>query len=136
MQSLFTIRQIRHTAFVMLIVWLLTLGIGLANACLVVPGADRLSPTGPVASAVHRDVDDHAASVDKATCISFCAAEQTTLVKGSSQWELAACLGLLAALFFTGIIVPMADPAAHQRVACVPTWLEPPVSIRFLRLII
>ena len=139
----------------MLFIWLLALGAGIANACLVhenharhghlghqgagftsmaVAGPDALTagqasvkaPTGP---------GDLNISPGKMACQSFCAAEQTGLAKQKT--------GGLAHSDFVPVLAAIAwlapSPAVGASlwpVAAHPAWSEPAVSIRFLRLTI
>src|ERR1035437_9412364 len=98
MKSFFNARRTRYTAVVMLFVWLMSLGIGVANACLVQPdhgsrdyfsqghsGADltaladhQAAPDHVATKSVHSD--ESTSSPGKITCLHFCVAEQSTLI--------------------------------------------------------
>ena len=87
-------------------------------------------------AAFHKDGDEHTPSVEKATCISFCAAEKTTLIK--QQLEGSTGMDLLPVLLLSGLIVCLIDQdqGSQQRPHLRPTWPEPPISLRFSRLTI
>lgn len=120
----------------MLLVWLMALGIGVANACLLTQDQGRHGLSVPVSLEIYQDAGEHALSPDDAVCLSFCAAEQTTLVKVQSQLDGSAGLSFVPALFFTGLLVPPIDRLSSLEALGSPTWSEPPVSIRFPRLTI
>ena len=152
MKSLFSARRIRHTATLMLFVWLTSLGIGVANACLVQqyhgprdyfshgrPGTDlaalperHAAPDHFATSSVHSD--ENTSSPDKTTCLDFCVAQQSTLVtdhlNGLPQLDLA------PVLFLTGLLVPTTDQTSPLEALESPTWSELAVALRYLRLII
>jgi hypothetical protein len=136
----------------MLFVWLMSLGIGLANACLLqqnqgsreyfspsLSGIDLTAiperhgePKHFATSTVHSD--ENTSSPEKITCLHFCVAEQSTLV--SDHWVGLAQLDLLPVLFLTGLLVPATDQTSSPQAFANPVWSEPPVSIRYLRLTI
>lgn len=136
MKSLFNSRRTRSAAIVMLLVWLMTLGIGVANACLLTQDQGRHGLSVPVSLEIYQDADEYALSPDDAACWSFCAAEQTTLVKVQPQFDGTAGLYFVPELFFTGWLVPAIDRVSPLEALGSPTWSEPPVSIRFSRLTI
>jgi hypothetical protein len=152
MKSFFSAQRTRYTAAVMLFVWLMSLGIGVANACMVQQdhgareyfsygrsGADltdpperQVAPAHFATSSVHSDEDT--SSPEKITCLHFCVAKQNILVtahlNGLPQLDLA------PVLFSTGLLVPATDQTSPLEALESPTWSEPPVSIRYLRLTI
>lgn len=154
MKSFFNHRRTRYTAAVMLFVWLLALGTGIANACLVQknhgPHGDPshshsvFTSTTAVKSDVtsdilvkttaHDDADEHEMSPEKAVCLNFCVAEQNTLVKHHADGL--ADVDIVPVLFLTWLLVPAVDQASKPEAFGSPTWSEPPVSIRYLRLTI
>lgn len=136
MKSFFNSRSTRSAAIVMLFVWLMTLGIGVANACLLTQDQGRHGLSVPASTEAYQNADEHALSPDAAVCLSFCAAEQTTLVKVQPQFDGSAGLYLVPVLFFTGWLVPAIDRVTPLEALGSPTWSEPPVSIRFSRLTI
>jgi hypothetical protein len=150
MKSFFSVRRTRYTAAVMLFVWLMSLGIGVANACLLQSdhGADKyfsrsnsatipaalagqdLAPVHIATSSVHSD--ENISSPEKITCLKFCVAEQNTLVKHHADGL--AGLDIVPVLFLTWLLVPAVDQAFQPEAFGSPTRSEPPVSIRYLRL--
>lgn len=152
MKSFFSARRTRCTAAVMLFVWLMSLGIGVANACLVQQnhgsrdyfGQGR-SGTGLTALAERQTVPDHVAtksvhsdesmsSPGKITCLNFCVAEQRTLI--TDHVDGLVHLDLVPILFLTGLPVPATDQTSTPEAFASVSWSEPPVSIRYLRLTI
>lgn len=136
MKSFFNSRNTRSAAIVMLFVWIMTLGIGVANACLLTQDQGRHGLSVPVSLDAYQTADEHALSPDAAVCLSFCAAEQTTLVKVSPQLDGPAGLSFVPVHFFTGWLVPPIDRIIQPEALGSPTWSGPPVSIRFSRLTI
>jgi len=152
MKPFFSARRTRHTTAVMLFVWLMSLGIGLANACLARQGdggPEYFSPghSGMASEVltqhdanldrlgkvqVHADENDQ--SPEKAACLNFCAAEQNTLVKHQADGLVAQAM--VPVLFLTSLLVPAADQSYPPEAFGSPSWSEPPVSIRYLRLTI
>lgn len=152
MKSFFSVQRTRYTAAVMLFVWMISLGIGVANACLLQqdqgprdyfsqgPAGNDL--TAHVEGVVSRDhfaanpvhSDEHTSSPEKITCLHFCEAEQSTLITGHLDGF--AHLDLVPILFLTGLPVPTTGQALPAQAFTSPSWSEPPVSIRFLRLTI
>lgn len=155
MKALFSQRRTRFTAAVMLIVWLLALGVGTANACLVqenhirhghlthqdarIESLERSGLDRPVVEHASARAQSDAGSHDiwpgKMACQSFCAGEQTGLAKQKT--------GGLAHSDFVPVLAAIAwlapSPAVGASlwpVAAHPAWSEPAVSIRFLRLTI
>ena len=152
MKSFFDAQRIRHTAALTLFVWLMSLGIGVANACLVqqdhgprgyvsqVRSGSALAalaelPAAPdhfATNSVHSD--ENTSSPETITCLDFCVAQQSTLVKdhlnGLPPSDLA------PVLFLTGLPVAATDQTSPPDALEDPAWSEPPVSIRYLRLTI
>ncbi len=136
----------------MLFVWVVSLGIGIANACLLPqnPGGHELSSHdrsgfNPEAHAEHNvalgnlakvqvTTDSNDQSPEKIACLDFCAAEQNTLVNHHTDALVAP--QVVPVLYLTGLLVPALDQPPHPDAFGSPTWLEPPVSIRYLRLTI
>ena len=139
----------------MLFVWLLALGAGIANACLVqedharhghrshrdsgftsviVTELDALT-IDHASEEAHLGAGDHEISLVKLACQNFCTAERTGVVK-QQTYEPA---NLDVALVLTSmwwVASPSADRASQLPALGDPAWSEPPVSIRFLRLTI
>ena len=117
-------RAIRFTAAVTLFIWLLAVGVGAVNACVVAENHAR-----------HGHLDHHDAQPAKQACQDFCAAGQTGVVKQAT--------GEPAHPDFMLVFAPLAwaVPWSALRVDHLLTandspWLDPPVFIRFLRLTI
>lgn len=152
MKSFFNARRTRCTAAVMLFVWLMSMGIGVANACLVQQGqgsrdyfSQDQSGTDLTALADHQAAPDHVAtkpvhsdesmsSPGKITCLHFCVAEQSTLI--TDHLDGLIHLDLVPILFLTGLPVPATDQTSTPEAFASMSWSEPPVSIRYLRLTI
>lgn len=152
MKSFFSTQRTRHTAAVMLFVWLMSFGIGVANACLVQQDQgphDYLSqghsvtvltalaerqaaPYHFATNSVHSDANT--SSSDKITCLHFCVVEQSILI--TDHLDGLAHIDLVPILFLTGLLVPATDQTSLPETFASPTWLEPVVSIRFSRLTI
>jgi hypothetical protein len=136
----------------MLFVWLMSFGIGVANACLIdqdhgsreygrhghagisldaIPKSHRAHE--PVAaSSVHSD--ENRSAPEKVACLDFCADEQSTLVSGHVDGPVHP--ELAPVLFLSDLLVPVSDQTAPPQAFANPTSWEPPVSIRYLRLTI
>ena len=141
MKSFFGSRRTRYTAAVMLFVWLVSLGIGVANACLVQQDHGRQelfshsqSRLASGTAAAHPDAADHDKSPDKMACLNFCTAEQNTLIQHHADGVVAQ--DTVPVPFFTWLLVPVVDQTYQPEAFGGPTWSEPPVFIRFLRLTI
>ena len=80
----------------------------------------------------HVRADENDKSPDKMACLNFCVAEQNTLVKHHADGL--AGLDIVPVLFLTWLLVPAVDQAFQPEAFGSPTWSEPPVSIRYLRL--
>jgi hypothetical protein len=152
MKSFFNVQRTRYTAAVMLFVWLMSAGIGVANACLVQQdhgprehfsqgrsGADlptlaelQAAPDHFATNSAHSD--ENTPSPEKLICQHFCVAEQSTLV--TDHLDGLAHLDLVPVLFLTGLLVPPTDQTSKPEAFASPTWSERPVSIRYLRLTI
>lgn len=136
----------------MLFVWLMSLGIGVANACLVQPGPAwhehfSHSHSGMTSGAlaehdrildklgkVHVQADENGQSPESAACVNFCVAEQNTLVKHQADGLVAQEMVPLP--FLIRLLVPAADQISALEAFASPSGSEPPVSIRYLRLTI
>jgi hypothetical protein len=152
MKPFFSVQRTRYTAAVMLFVWMMSLGIGVANACLVqqdhgpreyfsqAPSGTDLAALAELQAArdhfatnpVHSD--EHTSSPEKITCLHFCVAGQSTLV--TDHLDGLAHVDLVPILFLTGLPVPTTDQLSPAQAFTSPGWSEPPVSIRYLRLTI
>lgn len=138
MTSFFNARRTRLTAAVVLFVWLMTLGVSVANACLVHQDEGRYSHLESVTAADtdHQDSNGHDMSPETLACLDFCAAEQSTLVKVKPQLNSPTGYDFVPVLYFTGLLAPTIDRDIQPKTLDSPTWSEPPVSIRFSRLTI
>lgn len=135
MKSLFNPRHTRCTAIVMLFVWLMTLGIGVANACLVRGAQDHNESIVHIQADQHDDTDKQSQPTDKAVCLSFCAAEQTAFVK-IKQLDAQSDVQAIPALGMSGLTVVFIDLNDRPAPVAAPTRYALPVSIRFSRLTI
>ncbi len=135
MKSFFNSRHTRYTAVVMLFVWLMTLGIGFANACLLEEALGHHASTAQVQATHHEDVDEQALESDKAVCLTVCEVEQTAVVK-FKQADVPSDLQAAPVAHFPALTVTVLDLNDRSVPSVVPDWREPPVSIRFLRLTI
>jgi hypothetical protein len=142
MKSFFSVQRTRYTAAVMLFVWMMSLGVGVANACLL--QQDR-GPRDYFSQAEHQAApdhfaanpfhsDEHTSSPEKITCLHFCTAEQSTRI--TDQLDGLAYLDLVPVLFLTGLPVSTTGQPSPAQVFTRPDWSEPPASIRYLRLTI
>lgn len=135
MKSAFSHRHTRYTAIVMLFVWLMTLGVGMANACLLSDTHGQTGSTQHVQVTSHPAADEHALDPDEAICLTVCAAEQTATVK-TKHFDNAADSQLAPIAWAQALTIAAIDPNDRFAPFAVATWCEPPVSIRFLRLTI
>ena len=136
MKHVFSHRNTRYTAIVVLFVWLMTLGIGIANACLVSNEHGHTSATHHVPVTTQAE-EHHAPDADahKAICLKVCAAEQATALKVKPvSTSVDAPMALLA--WAPALTIAFIDPNDRLAPLAVPTWREAPMSIRFLRLTI
>ena len=152
MTSFFSVQRTRYTATVMLFVWLMSLGIGVANACLVQqdngpreylnegrPRIDLIALAEHQASPGHLATklvhsDENTSSPEKITCLDFCVAEKSTLI--TDHLDGLAHIDLVPILFLTGLLLPATDQTSRPDAFASPTGFGPPVSIRFSRLTI
>jgi hypothetical protein len=135
----------------MLFVWLMALGIGVANACLVQQDVRAREHSGhshpgidPAKAAEHMTLDPLATSYihidhkdpssQKLACLDFCEAQQSAAV--TDHTDGLADPGLAAVPFLTGLLAPTDHQMSTPEAFGSPTWSEPPVSIRYLRLTI
>ena len=152
MKPFFSAQRTRYTATVMLFVWLMSLGIGVANACLVQqdngpreylnegrPGIELIALAEHQAAPGHLATklvhfDENTSSPEKITCLHFCVAEKSALI--TDHLDGLAHIDLGPILFLTGLLLPATDQTSQPETFFSPTWLERPVSIRFSRLTI
>jgi hypothetical protein len=138
----FNQRNTRRTAVVMLFVWMMSLMVGFANAC-VLNNDDRSQGHAFVVPVpVHEleevsTYDDHSRddSVALGACKSFCSAEETGISKYSGNT--APTHPSTTPLLIQTWINPATNfVEAHRFADSTPNWSSPPVHIRFLRLTI
>ena len=135
MKTVFSHHHTRYTAIVMLFVWLVTLGIGIANACLVSDTHGHPGSRQHVHASSHMEADEHAPDPDKAICLAVCAAEQTAAIK-LKHLDNAADSQCAPIAWASALTIAVIDLSGRSAPLAVATWREPPVFIRFLRLII
>jgi hypothetical protein len=135
MKPFLNVRRTRYAAIAMLFVWLMTLGIGVANACLTSAAHEHY---GMAASAVaaHEAAEEHDKSSDGHLCLSFCAAAQSTLVKVKPQTVDLTGFDFTPVPLCIATVVLAPDRNPWRSGRSEPIWLEPAISIRFLRLTI
>lgn len=135
MKSFFNQRHTRYTAIVMLFVWMMTLGISFANACLVDIAPDH-NESASHTQAIHLDDrNEHSLASGKAVCLKVCAAEQTTVVK-SKPLDISSGCHAVPVLWASALTIPAVDPNDRSAQIVSSTWYERPVAIRLLRLTI
>lgn len=150
----FTRRQLRHTAWVTLFVWLFALLSGVANACLIQQNPQGelgsvSAQAGPVAGVAagpatrqvqhvphHGEDEDDGIGNDsaKAGCLKFCADEASTVVKRKAAQD-----DVPGPIFVASVPWPPAAPvatAAQWPPIERPASVGPPLFIRLLRLTI
>lgn len=141
MQAYFNARRSRLLATVMVFVWLLGVGLGFANACLLSPQvAGNGHPSLVTVAVVHaHDAHHHDhATVSPAAlaCLALCTAEQSTVIQAKAQFDGLQAMDLAPIPLLVGFLRPRVEQNVQPRpVRCAPCS-DPPVSIRFLRLTI
>ncbi len=138
----FNRRTTRLTAVAMLFVWLLVVGMGMANACLANEDHARHGHlqhhegtlAEPVTAQAQPDSHVPPTSPEVAACQKFCAAAQSSVFKQQSDEP-----GLMdAGLVFAAIAEWHDSPAPYRTSLWAdpldPGWTELSVAIRFLRL--
>ncbi len=141
----------RFTAAVMLFVWLLTLGAGIANACLLheddaqagqagiaaVPGARESGagnhPLGSAQAVAAADTADGDQLVHSATCRALCVAGQTAVPKQKAPARADQHTDAVPVMV-RGPVDVLADPRPGPMRLADASRPELPVFIRFLRL--
>lgn len=137
----FNRRTTRLTAVAMLFIWLLAVGMGMANACLAnedhAGHGHLLHHDQALADEVMAEakLDQHAqpTSPAKETCQKFCSAAQSSVFKQQSHEQAQTDTGLFVTIaWWPASPAPYRhSPWAGQRNSTGP---EPSVAIRFLRL--
>ncbi|CAM8660103.1 hypothetical protein MCEMSEM22_02148 [Comamonadaceae bacterium] len=135
MKSAFSHRHTRYTAIVMLFVWLMTLGVGIANACLLSDAHGHAGSTQHDQAISHLEAEKHRPDPDKAICLTVCAAEQTAAIK-VKYFDNATDSQLAPIAWAPALTTAVIDLSDRSVPLAVVTWHELPVSIRFLRLTI
>ena len=135
MKSAFSHRHTRYTAVVMLFVWLMTLGIGIANACIVSDARGHHTAAAQVQTSHHEDANQQPISSDKVVCLTVCDVQQSAVYK-TKQVDVHLDLQAAPAVHCSPLTVAALDLNDRSVPSVVPDWREPPVSIRFLRLTI
>jgi hypothetical protein len=120
----------------MLFVWLMSLGIGIANACSL-DAAQGRHGSAAFAVTLHHDDDagERSSSSEEAVCLHFCATELTTAVK-TKPLDTPSDSQAGPALRLSGLTVSVVDPRDRPTPIVSLIRYELPVSIRFLRLTI
>lgn len=108
MKSFFNHHRTRCTAIVMVFVWIMTLSIGIANACVLDPIQSRRSTVAHATEVSHKDADEHTVSPDKSVCLDVCAAEQTVLIK-VTPLDVPTALDTTVVLILSALIIPILD---------------------------
>ncbi len=139
----FNRRRTRLTAVAMLFVWLLVVGMGIANACLANEDHARhghlqhLDATVADQSTAAAQLDPHAqpTSSAKATCQKFCTAAQSSVFKQQSHEPGPMDAGLVPAISWWP-----AEPSPYRHSLRAmqrdSARSHPPIAIRFMRLTI
>lgn len=135
MKSFFNVRHTRYTAIVVAFVWLMTLGIGIANACIVSDARGQHTSSVQVQSSHHEDANQQPIAPDKAVCVTVCDAQSTAVYK-TKPVDVHLDLQIVPAAHCSALTVAVLDLNDSSVTSVVPDWREPPVSIRFLRLTI
>jgi len=111
---------------------------GIANACVI--HQDEALHGHPLPASLagidEHEADHHTMSPEALACLSFCTAEQSTLVKGKVQCDSPQAVDLAPVPLLVGLLLPRVErvvlPAPVRSSRCS----DPPVSIRFSRLTI
>jgi hypothetical protein len=119
----------------MAFVWLMALGVSVANACVIDLAQGHHSTSIQIQT--HRPDGSglQSKAADKTACLEFCADEQNIAVK-VKQLDAATGTHLVSAIWLGAITVTVVDPNDRPAPAVIHLAHEPPVSIRFLRLTI
>lgn len=138
MKSFFSPGLTRLVATVLLFVWLMTLGVGIANACLVHQDEGGHGYSASIFATVtdHQGADERNTLPETLACWNFCATKRSTLVKVKQPLVNSVGIDFVPVLFFTGLLAPTIDRDIQPEALSSPTWSEPPVFIRFSRLTI
>lgn len=135
MRSFFSQRRTRCIATVMAFIWLLTLGVSIANACVIDLAQGHHSTSIQIQANQHIGAGLQPKTADKLVCLDFCADEQNSAVK-VNQLDAATGQQVDSAIWPSALTITMVDPNDRPVPAVIHLAHEPPVSIRFLRLTI
>jgi hypothetical protein len=119
----------------MAFVWLMALGVSVANACVIDLAQGHHSTSIQIQTHQPDGSGLQPKAADKTACLEFCADEQNIAVK-VKQLDTATGEQIVLPSWPTALTVSVVDPADRQVPAVVQVANEPPVSIRFLRLTI
>jgi hypothetical protein len=138
----FNRRTTRSTAIAMLFVWLLVLGMGMANACLAEENHARHGhlqhhhDPGAEPATTEAQPDSHVSptSPEKAACQNFCADAQSSVCKQQSHEPGLMDPGVALTALARWQVSPVPYSPSLWALPRDPAWTEPSVAIRFLRL--
>jgi len=135
MKSFFSQRRTRCIATVMAFIWLMTLGVSIANACVIDLAQGHHSTSIQIQANQNSNAGLQPKTSDKLACLEFCADEQNIAVK-VKQLDAFTGAQIVSAICQCALTIPMVDPYDRPVSAVIHLAHEPPVSIRFLRLTI
>ena len=135
MHSLLSPRHTRYTVIVMLFVWLMTVGIGIANACTLVTAIEHHGSVPHVVEAHQENSHKEILHGDKTVCLKVCAAEQTAAVK-TKALDATPDAPMAPVNWLSALSIAVIDPNDRPVPTAMPRRHAVPVSIRFLRLTI
>ena len=135
MKTACSYQHARYTAVVMLLVGLMTLGVGIANACLVSATHGHSGSALQVQTNSFAVADENLPDPDKTICLAVCAAEQTASIN-IKQFDTSTDSQIAPVTWAPALTISVVD--IHDRLTPLVfvTWRERPVFIRFLRLTI
>ena len=130
----FSIRFLRKIAVAKatLFLWLFGFAVGIAHACVTVPGAGAQATSNQVAGEATQASDDCDDAVAQQACITTRELEQASVVKAKSQPGADSTPAVAAIPPWSGFAA-LAPPRVWHVAAAPPPG--PPVAILFLRLI-
>ena len=135
MKFAFSYQHARYTAVVMLFVGLMTLGSGIANACLVSATHGHPGSALQVQANSFAAADEQLLDPDKTICLTVCAAEQTAAIK-IKQFDTSTDSQIAPVAWVPALTISVVDIHDRPTPLVLVTWRERPVFIRFLRLTI
>lgn len=119
----------------MLFAWLMAVGIGIANACILDTANDHHEPVAHLQDAHLKSMDKQYLTADKVVCLKVCATEQSTITK-FKPLDATPDAQLPPVMWLSALTVPVLDLNDRMVPASLPIGHIVPVSIRFLRLTI